>query len=177
MITSRFDQCRTSIRFCRTTILWFKTFLSIWLMESLDFFKLIFETPQENESKKFSNRNSRFSWEQSHRSCFSFSFSSRKILATKFQPTDARKAFPCFDEPHLKAVFRVTIVHPPDTTALANFPCVKKYDRKVLENCFVLFLRSRNRKKTLWLVRFLLRVSQWAHISPLGQYFRKSTAS
>ena len=46
----------------------------------------------------------------------------RKLLATKFQPTDARKAFPCFDEPHLKARFRINIIHPANTIALANFP-------------------------------------------------------
>ncbi|CAF3867869.1 unnamed protein product [Rotaria magnacalcarata] len=46
----------------------------------------------------------------------------RKLLASKFQPTDARKAFPCFDEPQLKATFKISIVHPLDTIAIANFP-------------------------------------------------------
>lgn len=51
----------------------------------------------------------------------------RKLLASKFQPTDARKAFPCFDEPYLKAIFKITIVHPQNTTAIANFPSVCIY--------------------------------------------------
>lgn len=51
-------------------------------------------------------------------------FRFRKLLATKFQPTDARKAFPCFDEPKFKAVFKITIIHPINTTVLANFPIV-----------------------------------------------------
>lgn len=36
------------------------------------------------------------------------------------QPTDARKVFPCFDEPAMKATFDVKIVHRRGTEALAN---------------------------------------------------------
>lgn len=47
---------------------------------------------------------------------------SRTMLATKFEPIDARKAFPCFDEPRFKAIFNIKIDHPNDTIALSNSP-------------------------------------------------------
>lgn len=46
----------------------------------------------------------------------------KSVVATKFEPTDARKAFPCFDEPGLKATYTVTIVHPAESIALSNWP-------------------------------------------------------
>jgi aminopeptidase N len=39
---------------------------------------------------------------------------------TQFEPTDARRAFPCFDEPGWKTPFSVAISVPPGSIALAN---------------------------------------------------------
>uniref|UniRef100_A0A673M173 Aminopeptidase n=1 Tax=Sinocyclocheilus rhinocerous TaxID=307959 RepID=A0A673M173_9TELE len=45
----------------------------------------------------------------------------KKIIAiTQMQATYARKAFPCFDEPGMKAVFHITLIHDLETTALSN---------------------------------------------------------
>jgi aminopeptidase N len=41
---------------------------------------------------------------------------------TQFEATDARRAFPCFDEPRYKTPFDVRIQTPPGLTSLANAP-------------------------------------------------------
>uniref|UniRef100_A0A8B9LDC1 Aminopeptidase n=1 Tax=Astyanax mexicanus TaxID=7994 RepID=A0A8B9LDC1_ASTMX len=46
----------------------------------------------------------------------------KKVRTFQMQPTDARKVFPCFDEPALKAVFSITIIHRPETKARSNTP-------------------------------------------------------
>ncbi|KAH6608174.1 aminopeptidase 2 [Trichoderma cornu-damae] len=44
------------------------------------------------------------------------------MLSTQFESCDARRAFPCFDEPNLKATYDLDIEIPVDQVALSNMP-------------------------------------------------------
>jgi puromycin-sensitive aminopeptidase len=48
------------------------------------------------------------------------------IAATQFEATDARRGFPCWDEPAFKAVFGVTLVVPERLAAVSNSSIVKE---------------------------------------------------
>jgi puromycin-sensitive aminopeptidase len=48
---------------------------------------------------------------------------------TQFEPTDARRCFPCFDEPGFKAAFRVEVTAPSHLTVLSNMPAVSETSR------------------------------------------------
>src|ERR1700722_1233962 len=46
------------------------------------------------------------------------------MATTQFESEDARRSFPCFDEPDRKAVFEVTLIVEPDLDAISNSPVV-----------------------------------------------------
>jgi puromycin-sensitive aminopeptidase len=55
----------------------------------------------------------------------------RILAATQFEATDARRAFPCWDEPNFKAVFSTTLVIDPNLIALSNTAVVEE---KLVQN-------------------------------------------
>uniref|UniRef100_A0A672YSY3 Aminopeptidase n=1 Tax=Sphaeramia orbicularis TaxID=375764 RepID=A0A672YSY3_9TELE len=63
----------------------------------------------------------------------------RVLASTHFEPTSARLAFPCFDEPSFKANFSVRIRRSPEFISLSNMPIVKTLEISggLLEDRFV----------------------------------------
>ncbi|VDM98786.1 unnamed protein product [Thelazia callipaeda] len=54
------------------------------------------------------------------------------LALTQLQPTDASRLLPCFDEPEMKAAFKISIIHPIGTSAISNSP-IRRYRNLNLE--------------------------------------------
>ncbi|XP_034398276.1 endoplasmic reticulum aminopeptidase 2 isoform X2 [Cyclopterus lumpus] len=77
----------------------------------------------------------------------------RTLASTHFEPTSARMAFPCFDEPSFKANFSVRIRRSPEYISLSNMPVVKtlEVDEGLLEDQF-----DASVKMSTYLVAFVI---------------------
>lgn len=55
-----------------------------------------------------------------YRSQYTHQGKQKHLLTTQFESTNARKAFPCFDEPAHKAIFELSLVVPTSLTVISN---------------------------------------------------------
>lgn len=76
------------------------------------------------------------------------------MASTQFEATEARRAFPSWDEPAIKATFDITLIVPAEMTALSNMNVVSetrlgddgkkevKFARTPIMSTYVRFLLS-----------------------------------
>ena len=78
--------------------------------------------------------------------------SSYYIATSQFEPTDARRAFPCFDEPGLKATFNITMFVQDGYHALSNMPI----RLKEIENGYIKTSFYQTKKMSTYLIAFIV---------------------
>ncbi|KAJ3692007.1 hypothetical protein LUZ60_012357 [Juncus effusus] len=61
-----------------------------------------------------------------YKSVYEYNGEKKNMAVTQFEPADARRCFPCWDEPSFKAKFRITLEVPSDLVALSNMPVLEE---------------------------------------------------
>ncbi len=85
-----------------------------------------------------------------YRSKYKYKGKERYLATTQFEAADARRAFPCWDEPEAKASFDVTLLVDNNHSAISNMPVISKkrmgtktaykFDRTPVMSTYLLYL-------------------------------------
>ncbi|XP_027752999.1 aminopeptidase N [Empidonax traillii] len=97
-----------------------------------------------------------------YRSEYTESGTKHVVATTQMQAADARKAFPCFDEPAMKANFTVTLIHPSNYTALSNMPVKSSRQEMRDEQSWNVTEFETTPRMSTYLLAFI--VSQFGHV-------------
>ncbi|KAJ4952677.1 hypothetical protein NE237_029509 [Protea cynaroides] len=72
-----------------------------------------------------------------YRSTYEHNGEKKNMAVTQFEPADARRCFPCWDEPACKATFKITLAVPSELMALSNMPVIEeKVEGNLKTVCF-----------------------------------------
>ncbi|KAJ8311772.1 hypothetical protein KUTeg_011127 [Tegillarca granosa] len=102
------------------------------------------------------------------------------VAGTILEPTSARKIFPCFDEPALKAKFDITLVHKKNLVALSNTERVSsesrgddwiadKFGRTVTMSTYLLAFVFSDYQYTEKITKNNIRIRTWARPEAINQ--------
>ena len=75
-----------------------------------------------------------------YRSKYEYRGKEKLLATTQFEAADARRAFPCWDEPEAKATFDVSLIVDNNLTAISNMPVISK--KKTGKKTIFRFARS-----------------------------------
>ena len=87
------------------------------------------------------------------------------MAATQFEATDARRAFPCWDEPDFKAVFATSLIIDPSLTAVSNTAITSQTE----ENGKKIVLFSDTIRMSTYLVAFIVGTIESTDSTIVGQ--------
>lgn len=88
-----------------------------------------------------------------YRSSYIYEGKVHNLATTQFEATDARRAFPCFDEPAQKSIFYVSLVVPKGKTAISNTLPISKIEH---ESGFEVIKFAPSPKMSTYLLAFIV---------------------
>jgi len=75
-----------------------------------------------------------------YRSQYKYKGKTKYLATTQFEAADARRAFPCWDEPDAKATFSISILAEKNLLAISNMPVISK--KKIGKNTLFKFSKT-----------------------------------